>query len=632
MYRIGVMRMKKLFQKIKSLFPTKRKLIQLYCALLTNANVKGFFSGYMYTQGVKQACAPGLNCYSCPAASAACPLGSLQNAFYESGKRAPYYMVGIVILYGILFGRMICGYMCPFGLIQELIYKIKTPKLKKNAFTKVLSYLKYVILVFFVVIIPTLYGLRDLPLPAFCKYICPSGTLEGALGLLIHPLNEGMLGSLGPLFTWKFALMISFAVACVFIFRFFCRFFCPLGALYGLFNRFSVFGIKLDKSKCTHCGLCTSKCKVDIRRVGDHECVNCGECIDVCPTNAISWRGSKITLPKSEIDVAKEKTVALANQLIDRENIKTEKDIEKDKKIQRFTLYQALLAIIVTIATIVAAINGYTALIVIGSIALSAILFITGWYLGPIIKKKAAETRARELRLAELTKKTVKLTESEKAAVKAKAKTVKIRALIIKIVSAVLMVSVLAGALVYYNFIVKDPHSCHDSDGDSLCDKCGNEIGNTEGAVCVGYDIKIWDENGATGETFNPAKNAGKVTVINFWGVWCPGCLKELPYFNEVATEYKDKVTVLAIHTELLSEREADYIVKYYPDSDIIFGRDDADAEAGADAYYTMLGGTGAYPMTLVLDANGVIVKKFMHEIGKAELVDAIELALESNN
>ena len=134
------------------------------------------------------------------------------------------------------------------------------------------------------------------------------------------------------------------------------------------------------------------------------------------------------------------------------------------------------------------------------------------------------------------------------------------------------------------------------------------------------------------GETFNPAKNSGKVTVINFWGVWCPGCLKELPYFNEVATEYKDRVTVLAIHTELLSDREADYISKNYPDSDIVFGRDDADAEAGADKYYTMLGGTGAYPMTLVLDENGVIVKKFMHEIGKAELVDAVEAALAKAN
>jgi len=624
------MRMKKIFKKIKSLLPTKRRLIQLYCALLTNANVKGFFSGYMYTQGVKQACAPGLNCYSCPAASAACPLGSLQNAFYESGKRAPYYVIGIIILYGIIFGRMICGFMCPIGLIQELIYKIKTPKLKKNAFTKILSYFKYVILVFFVVIIPTLYGLKDLPLPAFCKYICPAGTLEGALGLLIHPLNEGLLGSLGPLFTWKFALMISFAVASVFIFRFFCRFLCPLGALYGLFNRFSILGIKLDKSKCTHCGLCTAKCKVDIRRVGDHECVNCGECIDVCPTNAISWRGSKIILPPNEIDAAKEKTLILANQVLDKELPIKNKDIEKKQKASRFTVMQIICAAVVLVATIYAAVCGYTALAVVGSIALSVILFITGWYLGPIIKEKSRKDRERELRLAELTKKTVKLTEGERKAIDDKAKRVKVRALIIKIVSAILMVSVLVGALIYYNFIVKDPHSCYDDNGDSICDECGNEIGNTEGSVCIGYDVKLWDENGATGETFNPAKNTGKVTVINFWGVWCPGCIKELPYFNEVATEYKDSVTVLAIHTEQLSEREADYIVKNFPDSYMLFGRDDADAEVGTDAYYTMLGGMGTYPMTLVLDENGVIVKKFMHEIGKNELVGAVEEALQA--
>ena len=240
----------------------------------------------------------------------------------------------------------------------------------------------------------------------------------------------------------------------------------------------------------------------------------------------------------------------------------------------------------------------------------------------------------------QLSKKTVKLTENEKQTVNEKAKKVKIRAIIIKITAAILMIGVLCGALVYYNFIVKDPHTCYDDNGDNVCDKCdkvladddGIVYGNTEGSNCYGYDIKVWDENGATGETFNPAKNPGKVTIINFWGVWCPGCIKELPYFDEVATEYKDQVTVLAIHTEQLSEREADYIVKNFPDSYMLFGRDDADAELGADAYYTMLGGKGTYPMTLVLDENGVIVKKFMFEIGKEELVNAVELALAATN
>jgi thiol-disulfide isomerase/thioredoxin/Fe-S-cluster-containing hydrogenase component 2 len=90
-------------------------------------------------------------------------------------------------------------------------------------------------------------------------------------------------------------------VGSVFIYRFFCRVLCPLGALYGLFNKFAFFGIKLDRPKCVDCGKCISKCKMDIKEVGDHECINCGECISVCPTKAIEWRGGKIILPDNEI-------------------------------------------------------------------------------------------------------------------------------------------------------------------------------------------------------------------------------------------------------------------------------------------------------------------------------------------
>lgn len=283
--------------------PTKRRIIQLYAALLTNANLKGFGSGKIYQGKLKSACAPGLNCYSCPGAAAACPLGALQNALASSGKTIPYYIFGILILFGFLFGRWICGFLCPFGLIQDLLYKIKTPKVRKNRFTRILSYLKYVILVVFVVILPLIYAADtlDFPLPAFCKYICPSGTLLGAVGLLSNEENALMLAMLGPLFTWKFCLLVAFIVGSIFLYRFFCRFFCPLGALYGLFNRISLLGMKVDQKSCTDCGICVGKCHMDIRKVGDHECISCGDCIDACPTGAITRKGPKILLPPNEI-------------------------------------------------------------------------------------------------------------------------------------------------------------------------------------------------------------------------------------------------------------------------------------------------------------------------------------------
>ena len=280
------------FTKLKNWFSgiriTKRKLIQLYSALLFNSYLKGYITGDIFKGVTKNVCTPGLNCYSCPGAVTSCPLGALQNSFAASGKRTPYYMLGIILLLGIMLGRWICGWLCPFGLLQELLHKIRTPKLKKSPFTRALSFLKYVILVVFVIVLPLIYMLRDVPLPAFCKYICPAGTFGGAIGLLIHPNNGPVYDMLGPLFTWKFALMISFIVGAIFIYRIFCRFVCPLGAIYGFFNKISLFGIKLEKSKCIDCGKCIAVCGMDIKEVGAFECISCGRCVDVCPHNLYS--------------------------------------------------------------------------------------------------------------------------------------------------------------------------------------------------------------------------------------------------------------------------------------------------------------------------------------------------------
>ena len=234
-------------------------------------------------------CLPGLNCYSCPGAVGACPLGALQDSLAQSGTHAPAYIFGILILFGLLLGRLICGFLCPFGLIQELLYKIRTPKLRKNRFTRILSYFKYVLLGV-IIAIPLIYA----GIPSFCKYVCPAGTFEGAIGLLSNGNNTDFFSMLGYLFTWKFCVLVVVVVASVFIYRFFCRFICPLGAIYSLFCRISMLGVKLDKDKCIDCGLCIQGCKMDIKRVGDHECIQCGECISVCPVQAISWKGSKI--------------------------------------------------------------------------------------------------------------------------------------------------------------------------------------------------------------------------------------------------------------------------------------------------------------------------------------------------
>ena len=259
-----------------------RRYTQLIAAVLYNCNIKGFAQGKIFKGATKGLCVPGLNCYSCPGAVAACPLGSLQSALAASKYRFPYYVLGTLLLFGLLFGRLICGFLCPFGLLQELLHKIPGKKIKKSRVTRALSRLKYIILAVFVVGIP-LVKLS----PAFCKYICPAGTLEGGIPLVIK--NEQLRAMLGFLFSWKVFVLAAVLLLCIFCYRAFCRFLCPLGAIYSFFQPVSFFGIKVDANKCTGCGACVRKCKMDVKKVCDGECIQCGECVACCPENAISY-------------------------------------------------------------------------------------------------------------------------------------------------------------------------------------------------------------------------------------------------------------------------------------------------------------------------------------------------------
>lgn len=260
----------------------KRKWTQLICAVLYNCHITGFAEGTIYQGNLKTVCVPGLNCYSCPGAVLSCPLGSLQSALVSSKYRFPYYMLGMALLFGIFLGRVVCGFFCPFGLLQELLYKIPSKKLPKNILTKKLSLLKYAVLAVFVIAVPLLFLV-----PGFCKYICPAGTLEGGIPLLLK--NESLRQMAGGLFTWKVAVFFLLLIPAVFIFRSFCRFVCPLGAFYGLFHRFSFFGMQIEKEKCNGCGECVRHCKMDVKKVGDAECIQCGECIESCPVCALRF-------------------------------------------------------------------------------------------------------------------------------------------------------------------------------------------------------------------------------------------------------------------------------------------------------------------------------------------------------
>ncbi len=268
---------------------SKRRIIQVLSTFLYNANIKNFFEGKIHQGISKSICVPGLNCYSCPGAVSGCPLGTLQNSIANPVLKIPFYIIGLLMLFGLLLGRVICGFLCPFGFIQELMYKIPSRKLKKSKITYYLSYLKYVILGIFVVAIPLYFILTSgESVPAFCKYICPAGTLEAGIPLVTK--NGYLQEIIGNIFYWKIAVLVLTLVSVIFIFRAFCRFICPLGAIYSLFSKISLFGITVNYEKCTHCNKCVNSCLMDVKKVGDHECIHCGECKGVCSEGAICYK------------------------------------------------------------------------------------------------------------------------------------------------------------------------------------------------------------------------------------------------------------------------------------------------------------------------------------------------------
>ena len=261
----------------------KRFAVQAASTLLHNANFKGFFTGKLYTGPLKQVCVPGLNCYSCPGAVGACPLGSLQNFLGGLKFRFPFYVVGLLLFFGALLGRAVCGFLCPFGWLQELLNRI--PFYKKNRFRadRALRYLKYLVLLLLVVL-PLFVKLT----PFFCKYLCPSGTLAG----LLLSLHDGALRSQwGAIFTWKSIVLAAVLIASLIVYRPFCKYLCPLGAIYGFFNRFALCRMELDTAGCVGCGRCAAVCRMGVdpaKSPNSAECIRCGDCVNACPAAALS--------------------------------------------------------------------------------------------------------------------------------------------------------------------------------------------------------------------------------------------------------------------------------------------------------------------------------------------------------
>jgi len=206
----------------------------------------------------------------------------------ESGQLFVGFSVfGSIGVMGGFLGRMICGWACPFGFIQELLYKLPS---KKFGIPRVLRYGKYFFLLFFVILLP-LFVVDEFGggTTWFCKYVCPTGTLEAGLPMLA--LQPTLRAQLGTLFLSKFVVMVLFLVWSVLSSRPFCRTTCPLGAFYALFNKVKMVRLRLDENRCTNCHACHAVCPMGVKfneSPDDRECISCMACMSkACRFNAI---------------------------------------------------------------------------------------------------------------------------------------------------------------------------------------------------------------------------------------------------------------------------------------------------------------------------------------------------------
>ncbi|MDP8229062.1 MAG: 4Fe-4S binding protein [Candidatus Electryoneaceae bacterium] len=268
---------KKKFKKIDTLLVLRRISQIGIGTILLNGYFKVFTSKQIYDGPLKYGCVPGLNCHACPSATMGCPIGMLQH--FMATHRFPFYLIAFLAIIGLLSGRFTCGWLCPFGLLQDSLHWFKKLRIR---IPKALNYFKYVVLVVVTIAIP--YFTYE----HWFSKLCPCGALiAGIPWALWNPTDPNFempvipAEAMGAMFFLKLWILGVFFVLFLLIKRPFCRTICPLGAIYALFNRISLVSLKVKES-CTNCGMCNELCPMDLdisTEINSENCIKCLDCL-----------------------------------------------------------------------------------------------------------------------------------------------------------------------------------------------------------------------------------------------------------------------------------------------------------------------------------------------------------------
>ncbi len=255
--------------------------------IMANSYLMVIYTKAIYQGPLKAGCVPFMNCHSCPSSIMSCPIGILQH--FASIRKFPFFLAGFLGLTGLTFGRAACGWLCPCGFFQDMMYRINSYKMSIHP---VFSKLKYLSLVFLVILMPYLTEIH------WFSSICPWGTLTAGIPWVVwNPIDPAFdtnvieHGAIGWFFVTKVVILIFFLLLFVITKRPFCRTLCPLGAIYSLFNRFSFMQVTYRKDGCNGCTHCKDVCPVD-NSISDvnrgSECIRCLKCTS-CKNIKLSW-------------------------------------------------------------------------------------------------------------------------------------------------------------------------------------------------------------------------------------------------------------------------------------------------------------------------------------------------------